>query len=147
MSERHMFVNYDDDTLTIQITAYENVAIYEMEPTGQAIESLDHTEYVPQNESSVTFNMAIPAGTIWGFRVASTPNYTNPDTQHLTIVTASDKDPWPTPPPPPPTAYDTEDYEDRAADFLIALSGDRRPQQGRRAEPTEPAEPAPTSTP
>lgn len=140
MSEQHMFLNYDDDTLTIQIKAYETVTIYVMLASGEEIEDEATTVPLPQNETYVIFNMGIPAGTVYGFRVAYTPEYTNPDAELLTIKTAASKSPWPTPPPPPPSAYG-EDFNTRYAAFLYALSATRRQQQAQLAKPAGATEP------
>jgi hypothetical protein len=143
MSERHLFVNYDDETWDIEIKAYENVSIYVMETEGSPVETLVTTEVVPQYEQYVEFEMHIPAGTIYGFRVDDAPEYTDPNDELLEIRAASGKSPWPNPPPPPP-AYEREDFEDRLQEFQGILSGDRQ-QQGRRAKPAEPT-PTPTVT-
>jgi hypothetical protein len=125
--QRHMFVNNDDDTIIIEIKSYDNVAIYYMLPEGDEEEGyeeeIDFQEIQGSNQY-VEFEMYIPAGEIWGFGVYNTPEYTNPDPTHLTIVTGSGKNPWPTPPPPPPPPYDREGYADRAAAFLMGLSAD-----------------------
>ncbi|HWU87376.1 MAG TPA: hypothetical protein VN253_08875 [Kofleriaceae bacterium] len=126
--QRHMFVNYDDETITIEIKAYETVDIYKLEPEGSTTETLVDTQEVPQNEQCVIFELHIPAGMIYGLGVYSTPEYTNPDTAHLTILTMSGKDPWPQPPPPPPP-YDRTGYATRCASFLSGLGGERELQQ------------------
>lgn len=131
--QRHMFVNYDDTTLTIEIKAYETVDIYMLEPEDTPAETYVDTVTIPQYEQYVIFELHIPAETIYGFGVYSTPDYTNPDSEHLTILSMSGKDPWPQPPPPPPP-YDRTGYAARCEDFLTGLSGERG-ERGARGAP------------
>jgi hypothetical protein len=144
--QRYMFVNNDDDTIIIEIKSYDNTAIYYMLPEGDEEgyeEEIDFQEIQGSNQY-VEFEMYIPAGEIWGFGVWNTPEFTNPDPTHLTIVSGSGKNPWPTPPPPPPPPYDRTGYSTRAANFLMALAGEREEPRTRSmpiaaAPPGEPA--------
>jgi hypothetical protein len=127
---RYMFINnYSSTIISIQITAYENVGVFEMRTEG-SVEQQVETQSIGGG-SSVTWTMRVPAGGIYGLGVYNGLSYTNPDPSYLTIVTGDDKDPWPTPPPPPPPLFQSvSDFGDRYGDFLIALTGKReRPER------------------
>ncbi len=127
--ERYMFINYTSSIFSLEVTAYENVAVYEMTTEGTPYEDQVDTQSIGGG-SSVMWTMRIPAGGIWGLGVYNGLSYTSPDPEDLLIVTASDKDPWPTPPPPPPLFTSVQDYEDRYDDFLTGLAGKReRPEK------------------
>jgi hypothetical protein len=142
MSDQYMFINYDEDPLTIEIKAYETVTIYKLEPSGSPLETEVGDPEVPEVPPGyVIFNMEIPAGTVYGFRLEYTPVYDD-ERENLLVLTAGSKDPWPDPPPTKPGAYSEETWAARYADFLYALSGERPKQQGQREKPAKPAEPA-----
>lgn len=127
--QRHMFVNYDNDTVVIEVHAYETVDIYALLPDGETYqEYLDTAELEEPNED-VYFELHIPAGEVWGFGVYTTPDYDNPDPEQITIKTGSGKNPWPPPPPPPPTFG--EDFSTRYGSFLMGLGGERETAQAR----------------
>ncbi len=131
--ERYMFINYSNQTITVSMTTYENVGVFEMQTTGD-VEELVETRYLGGGSSS-TWNLHVPAGGIWGFGVYNGTSYTNPDSNNLTIVTATGKNPWPPPPPPPSLFERVTDFEDRYEDFLMALSGERARRRDRAAAP------------
>jgi len=123
--EQHMFINYKSTSITVSVTTYENTGEYQMTTSGQSPETLIATHYL-NGEESVTWNLIVPAGGIRGFAVNNGSSYTNPDSQYLTIVTTSGKNPWPSPPATAPALFSAvSDYSTRYADFLMALSGDR----------------------
>ena len=127
--ERHMFMNYAEETISVSITAYETVAIYGMLVEGDNAEQVSEEELVSP-ETEVEFNLRVPAGAIWGFGVYGGAVYTNPNEEYLKIFIGDGKNPWPPPPPPPPLFEGKEDYEDRFAAFLMPL-GAEAPAPGR----------------
>lgn len=128
--ERHMFINYDTSTISISITSYEAVAIYKLLPEGSS-PYYEYVETYPLDGSSVTFDLRVPAGAIWGFGVYASPSYTNPNPTYLSIRTGDGKNPWPTPPPPPPALFSSvSDYSTRYGNFLMGLDAKR--EEGAR---------------
>lgn len=135
--DQHMFINNDSNTISVSITAYESVGVFEMLTEGD-VEELVETHPLGSG-SSATWDLRVPPGAIWGFGVYNGVSYTNPDPEHLMIVTGNDKNPWPPPPPPPSLFVYVSDFEDRYEGFLMALSGRRdRPA----APPAAPADDA-----
>ena len=139
--ERHMFVNYKSQTITVSITTYENVGEFQMLTSGESVEELIETHSLG-GQPSVTWNLNVPAGGIRGFGVYGGATFTNPDEEHLTVITSMGKNPWPPPPPPPSLFEEVEDYEDRYEDFLMSLSGQREERRGRSSPPPPAAAPA-----
>ena len=125
----YMFINNSSSAINISLTAYETVAIYEMQTSGNIEVQVD-TQSIGGG-SSVTWTMRVPAGGISGLGVYNGLSYTNPDPTNLVILTTEDKNPWPTPPPPPPPAFtDVRDFEDRYEGFLSTLATKvKRPEQ------------------
>jgi hypothetical protein len=136
---RHMFINYSSQIITVSVTTYENVGVFEMQTSG-AVETQVDTQYLGGGSSS-TWDLRVPAGGIRGFGVTNGASYSNPNSDLLTILTAAGKNPWPTPPPPPGLFESVTDFEDRYEDFLTALSGERAPRRDRAPAP------APARTP
>ena len=136
--KRIMFINYGD-AITLSITAYENVGVFEMQPSGDDIEKLIETHALPGGSQSTTWDLPLAAGGIYGFGLYAGADYQNRDPKRLTIVAGNDKNPWPTPPPPPPPPFvRTADYKDRYGRFLMGLgiAGKRSQRQNRAAEPS-----------
>jgi hypothetical protein len=131
--QRIMFLNYDDAAITIAITAHENVGVFELCTSGEDVEVLITTHYLPGQETEDTWNLVVPAGKVWGFGVYEQTDFTDPEREDLTIAYSNGKNPWPTPPPPPPPAYSSTDFGSRYSHFLDALGAksDERPK-GRR---------------
>jgi hypothetical protein len=140
--EQHMFINYKSTSITVSVTTYENTGEFEMTTSGQSYETLIATHYL-NGEESVTWNLVVPAGGIRGFGVNNGSSYSNPDSQYLTILTTSGKDPWPSPPATAPALFTAvSDYATRYANFLMALSGTREQRRPPSAVAPAPAAPS-----
>lgn len=129
--ELYIFVNYTNSTYSLWVTTYESVDVYEMLASGGP-------EDWVESHSSGTWELLVPAGTIWAFGVTAGVSYTPPNPSNLLILTANEKDPWPEP-PVAPAAYQEQSetaYETQFEDFLEALFN-----QQRLASPASPASP------
>lgn len=130
--ELYIFVNYTSSTYTLSVTTYESVDVYEMLPSGGP-------EQWVESRSSGTWDLRVPAGTIWAFGAAAGLSYTPPNPSNLLILTVNEKDPWPEPPVAPAEYQELSEtaYEEQFEDFLEALFNQRR-----LALPGSPASPA-----
>lgn len=118
--ELYIFVNYTSSTYTLSVTTYESVDVYEMLPSGGP-------EQWVESHSSGTWDLRVPAGTIWAFGAAAGLSYTPPNPSNLLILTANDKNPWPEPPVAPAEYQEMSEtaYEEQFEDFLEALFGQK----------------------
>jgi hypothetical protein len=123
--ERHMFLNYAEETISVEITSYENVQVFEMLVEGDVEDEVSL-------ETSSPWTLRVPAGAVWGFAVENGVSYTNPNETDLKIYVGDGKNPWPPPPPPPPLFAEVEDFDDRFEDFLMAL-GAAAPEKAAEA--------------
>jgi hypothetical protein len=114
-----MFINYESTPISISITAYEDVDVFEMQTEGATEEQVE--THPLDGESSATWDLIVPAGGIWGLGAYHGVTYDDPD--HEVTILMTDDNPWPTPPPPPPPLFqDVRDFQVRYEDFLTAVA-------------------------
>lgn len=124
--QRIMFINNGGAT-TVSVTTTESVGIFKMLTSG-AHYALDYTETLTPPATSITWDLRMAAGGIYGFGVANGATYPS-SIKDVEVFVVSGKNPWPQPPPPPPAQFtEVSDYTTRYACFIASLSGDESRQ-------------------
>lgn len=116
------FINYSMTDVTVTVTATDVIKYREMLTDTAATLPGGPAVTLPKGSNA----LLVRAGRFFGFQTKGEVTISNPDPQLVSVVAASDKDPWPQPPPPPPPSMvSTKDFTTRYESFnTVAGLGD-----------------------